>query len=263
MKPPFSFKNRSKSKSGRVIGWRGLMSLMAVALVAWCVGFVIFVHHLPKASDQTLGEAGSHPSANPSANPSADGIVVLTGGAQRLKTGLSLLEAGVAPKLFVSGVHRGVDVTALLRVSRQTPDRVSCCIELGHEASDTRENAIESAEWATSGGYQSIILVTADYHMPRATLEFALLAPELTVYPHPVFAGNVKTEEWYRFPGTAAFIAGEYSKSLVTLLRYSLFVITRSALATLGEMMFAVGLDTSDEQGKFGGGKVLSGNGVA
>lgn len=226
MKAPFSFKNARKTRAGRIIGWRGMAVIVGTAFLAWGVGFIVFVNHLPKAADFVPG--------NHAGLDNADGIVVLTGGALRLKTGLSLLESGAAPKVFVSGVHHGVDVSELLRVSQQNPDRVACCIELGHEASDTRGNAVESAQWAARGGYQRIILVTADYHMPRAALEFALLAPGLTVSRYPVFSGNVKTEEWYRFPGTALFIAGEYTKSLLTLFRYAVFVSTRKAFTSLG-----------------------------
>ncbi|MBI2977815.1 MAG: YdcF family protein, partial [Rhodospirillales bacterium] len=43
-----------------------------------------------------------------------DGIVVLTGGTQRLSAGLDLLSRDLAKKLFVSGVYQGVDVRALL-----------------------------------------------------------------------------------------------------------------------------------------------------
>ncbi len=158
----------------------------------------------------------------------SDGLVVLTGGAQRLKTGLALLERGAGRKLFVSGVHRGVDVAELLRVSQQDPARVACCIELGYLAGNTRGNAAESAEWARRSGFQSIRLVTADYHMPRSLLEFRILAPELTVTPHPVFPGNVRSREWYKFPGTALFIAGEYTKTLLSVARLGVVRLVQS-----------------------------------
>ena len=194
----------------------------AVGLIAalWAVGFLIFVDALPEELETAeVMIAQAEP---------ADGIVVLTGGAQRLKTGLALLERGAGQKLFVSGVHQGVDVAELLRVSQQDPARVACCIELGYLAGNTRGNAAESAEWARASGFDSIRLVTADYHMPRSLLEFRILAPDLAVTPHPVFPGNVRSREWYKFPGTALFIAGEYTKTLLSLARLGVVRLVRS-----------------------------------
>ena len=68
-----------------------------------------------------------------------DAIVVLTGGSERLDTGLGLLRQKMGRKLFVSGVYRGVDVAELLRLSRQKPEEVECCIVLGHAADHGRD----------------------------------------------------------------------------------------------------------------------------
>ncbi|WP_425407497.1 YdcF family protein [Hwanghaeella sp.] len=172
---------------------------------AWALGFVFFAVTLPQdPPDETV---------------STDAIVVFTGGSLRLEAGLRLLSAGKARKLFISGVHRGVDVEELKRVWKQAPETVDCCIVLGYEADDTSGNARESADWVNGEGYRSIRLVTADYHMPRSLIEFRMLAPEVTVIPHPVHPPHVKTSEWYKYPGTALLIAGEYTKTLVAVVR--------------------------------------------
>ena len=75
-----------------------------------------------------------------------DAVVVLTGGADRLERGLELLEAGKGRKLFVSGVHRGVDLADLLRKARVSGDLAQCCVVLGHAADDTVGNAAETAQ---------------------------------------------------------------------------------------------------------------------
>lgn len=173
--------------------------------VAWAVGFVVFASTLPQdPPDETVV---------------TDAIVVFTGGSLRLEAGLGLLSAGKAQKLFVSGVHRGVDVEELKRVWKQAPATVDCCIVLGYEADDTTGNARESADWVKAEGYGSIRLVTADYHMPRSLVEFRVLAPAVTIVPHPVHPEHVKTREWYKYPGTALLIAGEYTKTLVAVAR--------------------------------------------
>lgn len=147
-----------------------------------------------------------------------DAIVVLTGGSQRVQTGLQLLTAGKAKKLFVSGVYHGTDVTALLHVERQSPDSVQCCIALGHAADNTYGNALETAAWMRQEGYRSLRLVTANYHMRRALLEFARVMPEARIVPHPVFPETVR-ERWWAWPGTLDLIIGEYDKYLWALVR--------------------------------------------
>jgi uncharacterized SAM-binding protein YcdF (DUF218 family) len=95
-------------------------------------------------------------------------------------------------------------------------------IILGHEADNTRGNALETAGWMREQGFHSMRLVTSAYHMPRSLLEFSAAMPDITITPHPVFADNVKQGEWWAWPGTASLLAEEYVKYLVVLLRQSL-----------------------------------------
>lgn len=187
--------------------WRrkAILIVLAASAVAWALGFVSFASTLPQEP--------------PDESITTDAIVVFTGGSLRLEAGLQLLAVGKARKLFISGVHRGVDVEELKRVWKQAPNTVNCCIVLGYEADDTAGNARESADWVKSEGYQSVRLVTADYHMPRSLVEFRMLAPDVKVVPHPVHPTHVKTREWYKYPGTALLIAGEYTKTLVAAAR--------------------------------------------
>jgi uncharacterized SAM-binding protein YcdF (DUF218 family) len=122
----------------------------------------------------------------------------------------------------VSGVHRGVDVAELLRIQKREPDRLQCCIILGHDAVDTDGNAQETAAWVKATGIHSIRLVTAGYHMPRSLLEFRAAMPGIKIVPHPVSPDHVKHERWYRYPGTAALIAGEYTKFILVWIRQTL-----------------------------------------
>lgn len=179
--------------------------VVLLAAAAWGLGFLLFVH--------TVSIAPAPISAKTQA------IIVLTGGSLRLEAGLSLLSEGWGKKLFVSGVHRGVDVAELLRVSRQSPGRLDCCIALGYAADNTRGNARETASWMKREGYSSMILVTANYHMPRSLLEFRTAMPRAAIAPHSVSPSNVKLKAWWNWPGTAALLAGEYSKFLLAWAR--------------------------------------------
>lgn len=196
---------RNFGKSPRRRPW--ILGCLAVLATAWVAGFVLF--------------AGTIPEDTAPLSEKTDAIIVLTGGTLRMETGIALLEAGAARKLFVSGVHRGVDVAELLRIQKRQPDRLQCCIVLGHDAIDTVGNARETAAWVAQEGIGSIRLVTAGYHMPRSMLEFRAAMPGVTIVPHPVSPDHVKTDSWYRYPGTALLIAGEFSKYILSWLRQS------------------------------------------
>jgi uncharacterized SAM-binding protein YcdF (DUF218 family) len=195
------FTQRSISHRRWLVGAVGLLS---IAVVLWAVGLVRFADGIPAGVDDPSRQT--------------DAIVVLTGGSERLRTGLELLAEGRAEKLFVSGVHRGVDVAELLRVARQAPAEADCCIVLGYRADDTAGNARETAQWMAAEGYASLRLVTANYHMRRSLLEFRRALPEATIIAHPVVPRPLH-RVWWRYPGTTRLLVWEYNKLLLALVR--------------------------------------------
>ncbi len=187
-------------------GWRRKVGLaLVLAAMLWLVGLFRFVAEIPRATPDDPG--------------AADAIVVLTGGGGHLRAGLDLLAAGRGGKLFVSGVYRGVEVEALLRLSQQSPRELECCIVLGYSADDTRGNAGETATWMASESYRSLWLVTANYHMQRSLLEFRRAMPEARIAAYPVAPAAVILESWWLWPGTAQLIVWEYCKYLIALAR--------------------------------------------
>lgn len=187
-------------RAGGVLAGAGL-----VVAAVWFLGFLWFVATLP-----TRVEDGA---------TRTDAIVVLTGGSERLATGLGLLQGGLAERLFISGVHRGVDVDDILKAARHPHDSLAGAIVLGYAADDTVGNANETARWAAREGIRSLRLVTGAYHMPRSLAEFRRALPGVVLVPHPVFPEGVKSREWWRWPGTAALLATEYSKYLAAEIR--------------------------------------------
>jgi uncharacterized SAM-binding protein YcdF (DUF218 family) len=160
-----------------------------------------------------------------------DAIVVLTGGSGRLDEGLKLLSEDLAERLFVSGAYRGVDVDRLLDISRNAPQDLACCIDIGHTAG----NAAETAAWVRDNGIQSLRIVTSVYHLPRSLLEFRHAIPDVKLVPHPVFAKHVKRDEWWLWPGTARLILGEYSKYLLAMARQASDVLAGKPLQILSD----------------------------
>lgn len=150
----------------------------------------------------------------PSAEP-VEAIIVLTGGENRVKTGLDLLEAGQSDKLFISGVNPKTSTQDILKMWKDGPHKAPCCITLGHEAQNTEENARETKDWIEKNGIQSIRLVTSDYHMSRSLLEFGKGLPDLTILPHPIRSDDisVRNAKFWKL------IFGEYNKTILTWLR--------------------------------------------
>jgi uncharacterized SAM-binding protein YcdF (DUF218 family) len=148
-----------------------------------------------------------------------DAIVVVTGGRLRLESGLALLAAGDAKKLFISGVNPRVDRRELLRAMGPAAEREACCIALGHAADNTYGNARETAQWMREQGFASLRLVTSWYHMRRALLEFDRAMPQLRIVANPVFAHHMTPEHVWGWHGAAVLVIGEYHKYLAALLR--------------------------------------------
>ena len=96
---------------------------------------------------------------------------------------------------------------------------------MGDTAGDTFGNSVESVEWMRANHFKTMRLVTADYHMPRALIEFKMEAPDLTIVPNPVRPIRTQTTPWWRDRALTGLLLGEYGKFLVAKWRY-LFVHT-------------------------------------
>jgi uncharacterized SAM-binding protein YcdF (DUF218 family) len=135
--------------------------------------------------------------------------------------------------LFVSGVDHRVDparVRDLVPGVGASLDQatIDCCIVLGYGASDTLGNARETALWARATGRKSLVLVTSNYHMPRAWIEFEHALPEIALVPFPVVPADVRVNAWWRWPGTFGLIAGEWTKYIFARVRIALAELVAS-----------------------------------
>jgi uncharacterized SAM-binding protein YcdF (DUF218 family) len=204
---------RAPSHLGRVFA--GIAGTGVLLAAGWVAGFVWFVATLPEQP----AEPGRP----------TDAIVVLTGGSDRVNAGLDLLAAGHAERLLISGVHRDVDLDAVLRANGRDHGEIACCVDLGHAARTTRGNAAEAASWAARNDVRSLRLVTAAYHIPRSLLVFRQRLPDATVVPHPVRPSSLDAAPWWGSPATARLFATEYTKYLAALARETLRSLTGAA----------------------------------
>ena len=183
------------------------LAMLLIILLIWTAGLLAFGARV----------ARSTPAPTPE---SADGIVVLTGlSSTRIDAAMKLLEDGKAGRLLVSGVNRKVTRADMRSVSKAPGQLYDCCVDLGFSAADTRGNARETAAWARAHGFHRLIVVTADYHMPRAILELRGSLPENQLEPYPVATDELDARAWWRTGEGFRRLTYEYSKYLVILAR--------------------------------------------
>ena len=67
-----------------------------------------------------------------------------------------------------------------------------------------------------ANGYESLIIVTSDYHLPRSLLEMKALMPGVELIPYPV-----RTSPPWRNPRAARLWLQEYAKFAAVSVRYA------------------------------------------
>ena len=181
------------------------LTFVAIIGVIWLVGLFAFADRVR--------------SYTPAADPArADAIVALTGpSAERVNAAIRLLEQDKGQRVLISGVNREVRRQELRALTPGSNKLFNCCVDLGFEAEDTIGNAQEIAAWADAKGYDSVIVVTSDYHMPRALTEIRAAAPDLALTPYAVETPSLDDSRWWRAAVTARRMTLEYMKYLAAL----------------------------------------------
>ena len=180
---------------------RIFLTMIFLALLGYGLSFVLFVSNLPTPPDMT---------------PKADGIVALTGGDERLDKAVALLERGAGKRLLVSGVGPETTKETVGKMSEGGP-RFACCADIGYAAEDTHGNAQEAAQWARDNHFDSLVIVTGRYHMPRTMHEFSAVLPDITLIAYPVDQSRIDLSGWWMHPRTVQLLHREYVKYLVSL----------------------------------------------
>lgn len=152
----------------------------------------------------------------------ADGIVVLTGAAARIPDAIELLAAEHGKRLLITGVHRTISAKEIARLTPLYTKYFTCCIDLDRSALNTFGNALETKRWAHDHNFMSLIVVTSNWHMPRALVELEHQLPEVKLIAFPVMSVKLKTEPWWQSADTARLLFGEYLKYLLALTRMRL-----------------------------------------
>ena len=179
------------------------VAIVGLAVLLWAIGLVGF-------ADKTRALTP------PTRVPRADAIVALTGASDaRLRAAMDLLAAGQGQRLLITGVNPDVTRADLRRILGGSKELYVCCVDLGFRAADTIGNAAETAAWVRARNIRSLIVVTADYHMPRALVELKARLPMVRLHPHAIKTPVTDPAHWRRDGLAAPRLVLEYCKYLI------------------------------------------------
>jgi uncharacterized SAM-binding protein YcdF (DUF218 family) len=194
---------------GRWLCWIGrstvVVLVMAAALLG--LGFLWFIWSVPNEEVALTHDA--------------DGIVVLTGGASRVTDAMELMAAGRGKRLLISGLNRSTRIDEVLRLNPDYARVVRCCVDFDRSL-NTLGNAVETKRWAEGRGFRTLIVVTSNYHMPRALAEIAHQIPNAVLVPFPVVTDRQRAEPWWKTAAAARLMISEYVKYVYARLRMNL-----------------------------------------
>jgi len=184
------------------------------------LGFVDFLSKVPPSEDK--------PRRN------ADGIVVLTGGSSRVSDAIELLSAGYGRRLLISGVHPTSGYSDIQRTIPDSQRLLGCCVDLDRSAVNTRSNATETRRWAVERGFHSLIVVTSNYHMPRAIVELSHAMPDIELVPFAVVGDKWREEPWWTSGAALRLLLSEYGKYLFAEMRVAFGGLGQGGIPEVG-----------------------------
>jgi len=185
-----------------------MLALGTTLIAVGAAGFLIFLAGLPRSEVKPWRDA--------------DGIVVLTGGSSRVSDAMELLSVGYGKRLLISGVH---PTNGAADIQRSLPDSqalLGCCVDLDRSAVNTRSNAVETRRWVRERDFHSLIVVTSNYHMPRAIVELSHAMPDVALIPFPVVGDKWNDEPWWTSGAAMRLLLREYAKYVVAEVRVRL-----------------------------------------
>ena len=187
----------------RRLGWSTFFVCAALALVMGA-GFLWFVWRVPVEEAPLTRDA--------------DGIVALTGGASRITDAIELLASGRGKRLLISGANRATNSNEISRLNPEFDRWVRCCVDFDRSL-NTFGNALEIRRWVEERGFRSLIVVTSNYHMPRALAEIGYQLPDVALVPFPVVTERQRSEPWWSNGATARLMVSEYLKLIFAHIR--------------------------------------------
>ena len=184
------------------------MTVLVGGLLAFVLGFFWFITQVPSEEIRLADKA--------------DGIVVLTGAASRIPDAIDLLNSARGQRVLITGVNRTTTAKEIATLTSQNERVFRCCVDLDRSALNTLGNAIEARRWARDRNFRSLIIVTSNWHMPRAMAELEHQMPDAKLIAYPVVSEKIKGEPWWSGSGTARLLLSEYLKYVFAVVRMHL-----------------------------------------
>ncbi|HEX5934050.1 MAG TPA: YdcF family protein [Pseudorhizobium sp.] len=176
--------------------------------------------------------ADSVASLKPPDGVKADAIVVLTGGYQRIDQAMGLLRDGAGSRLLISGAHPSTTRTQIRKMTQAPSDLFECCVDIGYDALDTTGNANEISRWIHDNGFDTVLVVTNNYHMPRSLHELRRVDPVTDFVPYPVVSSDLTRRAWFTEPDVLRTMMAEYVKMVAANLRDWIGIARTNGLRT-------------------------------
>lgn len=123
----------------------------------------------------------------PPADRQSDVVFVFAGGESRVPTGFRAWKEGKAKELYILGARGGARIERILPGSKDIPADDHDRLHVEGWSENTLENAFSAKGVVSDRNFRNAILVTSDYHMPRAHFALRrLLPPEVEIHAIPV-----------------------------------------------------------------------------
>ncbi|MDA0763806.1 MAG: YdcF family protein [Proteobacteria bacterium] len=180
-----------------------------IIFIYFCTGLLKYKEEVQSLKEYSIKEAAN--------------VVILTGGSNRIKEGLKLIKGFSKLELMnidilISGTGKGFtksNISELLLKNDLLNMFIECCLELDSKSKNTRSNALETLKWVNKNSIKQLILITSNYHMPRAFLEFKNKMPNLKIIKYPITPEKHNINNWIYSYETFSLIFLEYCKFLI------------------------------------------------
>jgi uncharacterized SAM-binding protein YcdF (DUF218 family) len=183
--------------------------IFIIIFIYFCTGLLKYKEEVQSLKEYSIKEAAN--------------VVILTGGSNRIKEGLKLIKGFSKLELMnidilISGIGKGFtksNISELLLKNDLLNMFIECCLELDSKSKNTRSNALETLKWVNKNSIKQLILITSNYHMPRAFLEFKNKMPNLKIIKYPITPEKHNINNWIYSYETFSLIFLEYCKFLI------------------------------------------------
>jgi len=186
--------------------------IIFISLGMWLMGFFYFLSLVPANGNKDQLDEYKR----------AEAMVIFTGDHNRISEGLELSSSSHIKYILISGVAFNSTLKQIVQNYQNKQAYLEKMhIELGKKATNTVGNINETKEWVEKNHFNSLIVVTSNYHLPRSEILFRKKLKLDSIYIYPTFSENFDKEKWWKNWRSIKLIFNEYNKYLAC--KFALF----------------------------------------